>query len=189
MSPFMGVMGVAPLRRGMYRTMSPMIGGGMMGGNTDVKQFVKGSRVQYPVFVEGGRFSVGDGHAAQGDGEVCVAAIETAMSFSCRFRIIKDTILAAPRAIVPLADPTSFALTKEMLGEGFYHTMGAGPDLIADAKNALRDMVDWVVQEQGLSIHEAYTICSVAGDLKLSEVVGVPNWVVSMTLPRGIFEA
>jgi len=56
-----------------------------------------------------------------------------------------------------------------------------------NAKNAVRDMVDWLVGDQRLSLHEAYAICSVVGDLKISEVVDLPNWVVSMTVPRGIF--
>jgi len=187
LAPFMGVYGVAPLRKGMYRTIPPNVSGGM-GGNTDVKQFVKGARVQYPVFVDGAKFSVGDGHMAQGDGEVCVTAIETLMSVTCRFRVIKNSVIASPRAIIPAADPTELALTDDMLAKGFFHTTGVGPDLMEDAKNAVRDMIDWLVREQGLSIHEAYAICSVAGDLKISEVVDVPNWIVSMTVPRGIFQ-
>jgi acetamidase/formamidase len=74
-----------------------------------------------------------------------------------------------------------------MLAKGFYHTTGVGPDLMEDAKKAVRDMIDWLVRDQGLSLHEAYAICSVAGDLKVSEVVDLPNWIVSMTVPRGIF--
>ena len=186
-APFMGIYGVAPLRKGMYRTIPPNVNGGM-GGNTDIKQFVKGSRIQYPVFVDGAKFSVGDGHMAQGDGEVCVTAIETLMAVTCSFRVIKNTIIESPRAIVPAADPTELALTKEMLAKGFYHTTGVGPDLMEDAKKAVRDMIDWLVRDQGLSIHEAYAITSVAGDLKISEVVDIPNWLVSMTVPRGIFQ-
>jgi acetamidase/formamidase len=185
-APFMGIFGTAPLRKGMYRTIPPNVSGAM-GGNADIKQFVKGAVLQYPVYVEGARFSVGDGHMAQGDGEVCVAAIETAMSVTCRFRVLTDTVLASPRAIVPAADPTQLALTKDMLGKGYYLTTGVGPDLMEDAKNAVRDMIDWLVTDQELSLHEAYVICSVVGDLKMSEVVDIPNWTVSMTVPRGIF--
>jgi acetamidase/formamidase len=187
-APFMGVYGVAPLRKGMYRTIPPNVSGGM-GGNTDIKQFTKGSKLYYPVYVNGAKFSVGDGHMAQGDGEVCVTAIETLMSVTCRFKVIKNTIIESPQAIVPAADPTTAGLTKEMLAKGFYHTTGVGPDLMADAKQAVRAMIEWLVRDQGLSLHEAYAICSVAGDLKISEIVDVPNWVVSMTVPRGIFES
>jgi len=187
LAPFMGVYGVAPLRKGMYRTIPPNVNGGM-GGNMDIKQFVKGSRIQFPILVEGAKFSVGDGHMAQGDGEICVTAIETLMAVTCTFRVIRDTIIESPRAIVPAADPTSAGLTPGMLAKGFYHTIGVGPDLMENAKKAVRDMIDWLVRDQGLSLHEAYAICSVAGDLKISEVVDIPNWIVSMTVPRGIFE-
>jgi len=186
LAPFMGIYGVAPLRKGMYRTVPPNVSGGS-GGNTDIKQFVKGARIQYPVYVDGAKFSAGDGHMAQGDGEVCVTAIETLMSVTCSFRVLKNTVIASPRAIIPAADPSELALTKDMLAKGFYHTTGVGPDVMEDAKNAVRDMIDWLVREQGLSLHEAYAICSVAGDLKISEVVDIPNWIVSMTVPRGIF--
>ncbi len=186
-APFMGVYGVAPLRKGMYRTVPPNVNGGM-GGNMDIKQFTKGSRLYFPVLTEGAKFSAGDGHMAQGDGEVCVTAIETLMAVTCTFRIIRDTIIESPRAIVPAADPTSAGLTPAMLAKGFYHTTGVGPDLMEDAKRAVRDMIEWLVVDQGLSLHEAYAICSVAGDLKISEVVDIPNWIVSMTVPRGIFE-
>ena len=185
-TPFMGIFGVAPMRKGMYRTLPPNVSGAM-GGNADIRQFVKGARIQLPVYAEGARFSAGDGHMAQGDGEVCVAAIETLMAVTLRFSVIKNTVIAGTRAIVPAADPTQLALSAEMLGRGYYHTTGAGPDLMENAKNAVRDMIDWLVSDQGVSLHEAYALCSVAGDLKISEVVDLPNWVVSMTLPRGIF--
>ena len=186
-APFMGVYGVAPLRKGMYRTVPPNVSGGM-GGNTDIKQFTKGSKLYYPVYVNGAKFSVGDGHMAQGDGEVCVTAIETLMGVTCRFKVIKNTIIESPQAIVPLANPSDFGLTNEMRAKGFYQTTGVGPDLMLDAKQAVRAMIEWLVRDQDLSLHEAYAICSVAGDLKISEIVDVPNWVVSMTVPRGIFE-
>jgi acetamidase/formamidase len=185
-TPFMGLLGVAPLRKGMYRTLPPNVSGAM-GGNADIRQLVKGARIQLPVYAEGARFSAGDGHMAQGDGEVCVTAIETLMAVTLRFQVIKNTIIAGTRAIVPAADPTQLAMSAEMLAQGYYHTTGTGPDLMENAKNAVRDMIDWLVSDQGVSLHEAYALCSVAGDLKISEVVDLPNWVVSMTLPRGIF--
>jgi acetamidase/formamidase len=185
-TPFMGIFGVAPMRKGMYRTLPPNVSGAM-GGNADIRQFVKGARIQLPVYAEGARFSAGDGHMAQGDGEVCVAAIETLMAVTLRFSVIKNTVIAGTRAIVPAADPTQLAMSAEMLGRGYYHTTGTGPDLMENAKDAVRDMIDWLVSDQGVSLHEAYALCSVAGDLKISEVVDLPNWIVSMTLPRGIF--
>ena len=185
-TPFMGIYGVAPMRKGMYRTLPPNVSGAM-GGNADIRQLVKGARIQFPVYAEGAKFSAGDGHMAQGDGEVCVTAIETLMAVTLRFQVIKNTVIAGTRAIVPAADPSQLAMSAEMLAQGYYHTTGTGPDLMENAKNAVRDMIDWLVTDQGVSLHEAYALCSVAGDLKISEVVDVPNWVVSMTLPRGIF--
>jgi acetamidase/formamidase len=185
-APFMGIYGVAPMRKGMYRTLPPNVSGGM-GGNADIRQFTKGARIQFPVYAEGAKFSAGDGHMAQGDGEVCVAAVETLMAVTLRFGVIKNTVIASPRAIVPAADPTQLAMSAETLARGYYHTTGIGPDLMENAKNAVRDMIDWLVTDQQVSLHEAYALCSVAGDLKISEAVDLPNWVVSMTLPRGIF--
>jgi acetamidase/formamidase len=185
-APFMGINGVAPMRKGMYRTLPPGVSGAM-GGNADIRQFTKGARIQFPVYAPGAKFSAGDGHMAQGDGEVCVTAIETLMAVTLRFGVIKNSVIASPRAIVPAADPTQLAMSAEMLAHGYYHTTGVGPDLMENAKNAVRDMVDWLVTDQQLSLHEAYALCSVAGDLKISEAVDLPNWVVSMTLPRGIF--
>ncbi|MGW3247323.1 acetamidase/formamidase family protein [Streptomyces sp. NPDC001070] len=185
-APFMGIMGVAPLRKGMYRTFPPDVSGAM-GGNTDIRQLVKGTRIQIPVYAEGARFSAGDGHMAQGDGEVTGTAIETLMAVTLRFDVIPNTVIAGPRAVVPAADPTQLAMSDEMLAHGYYQTTGTGPDLMENAKTAVRDMVDWLVSDQQVSLHEAYTLCSVAGDLKINETVDLPSWLVSMTLPRGIF--
>jgi acetamidase/formamidase len=184
-TPFMGILGNAPLRKGMYRTFPPNVSGGM-GGNTDVRQLVKGSRLQLPVYVEGAKFSAGDGHMAQGDGEITGTAIETLMAATLRFSVIKNTVIAGPRAVVPAADPTQLAMPAEMREKGYYITSGTGPDLMENAKNAVREMIDWLVTEERLSMHEAYALCSAAGDLKISETVDIPNWLVSMTFPRGI---
>jgi len=146
-----------------------------------------GARLQLPVYAPGAMFTAGDGHMAQGDGEVTGTAIETLMACTLRFQVIKNTIITSPRAIVPAADPTQLAMPAEMLGHGYYQTTGTGPDLMENAKNAVRDMIDWLVTDQQVSLHEAYTLCSVAGDLKINETVDLPNWLVSMTLPRGIF--
>lgn len=186
-APFMGIMGVAPLHKGMYRTFSPDVSGAM-GGNTDIRQVVAGARLQLPVFVPGAMFSAGDGHMAQGDGEVSGTAIETLMAVTLRFGLLKNTVIASPRAVVPFADPTQLALPAERLARGYYQTTGTGTDLMDNAKAAVREMIDWLVNDQQLSLHEAYVLCSVAGDLKINETVDLPKWLVSMTLPRGIFD-
>ncbi|MET7636183.1 acetamidase/formamidase family protein [Streptomyces sp. NPDC005078] len=185
-APFMGIMGVAPLHKGMYRTFSPDVSGAM-GGNTDIRQVVAGARLQLPVYVPGAMFSAGDGHMAQGDGEVSGTAVETLMAVTLRFGLVKNTVIASPRAIVPFADPTQLAMPAERLSRGYYQTVGTGTDLMENTKRAVREMVDWLVSDQQLSLHEAYVLCSVAGDLKINETVDLPKWLVSMTLPRGIF--
>ena len=86
-----------------------------------------------------------------------------------------------------LAPVTQFTEASQISDPNPGPVPGIGPDLMENAKNAVRDMVDWLVVDQQLSLHEAYALCSVAGDLKISETVDLPNWVVSMTLPRGIF--
>src|SRR5437899_11790734 len=138
----------------MYRTVPPIVSGGM-GGNTYIKQFVKGSRIQFPVLAEGAKFSAGDGHMAQGDGEGCVTAIETLMAVTCTFRIIRDTIIESPRAIVPAADPNDRGLTPEMRAKGHYHTTRVGPDLLDNAKKAVRAMTDWLDRARGLNLPAA----------------------------------
>lgn len=185
-APFMGIMGVAPLRKGMYRTFSPDVSGAM-GGNADIRQLVAGARFRLPVYVPGAMFSAGDGHMAQGDGEVSGTAVETLMAVTLRFALLKNTVIASPRAVVPYADPTQRAMPPEMLARGWYQTVGTGLDLMENVKTAVREMVDWLVSDQQLSLHEAYVLCSVAGDLKINEIVDLPKWLVSMTLPRGIF--
>lgn len=185
-APFMGILGNAPRRTGMFRTFPPNVSGGM-GGNTDVRQMVAGTRLQLPVFVEGAKFSAGDGHMTQGDGEISGTGLETLMGCTLRFGLVKDTVIAGPRAIVPAADPTQLAMEAEMLAQGYYVTTGAGPDLMENAKEAAREMIDWLVTDQHLSLHEAYALCSLVGDFKISETVDLPTWLVSMTVPRGIF--
>lgn len=182
----MGIMGVAPLHKGMYRTFSPDVSGAM-GGNTDIRQVVAGARLQLPVYVPGAMFSAGDGHMAQGDGEVSGTAVETLMAVTLRFGLVKNTVIASPRAIVPSADPTQLAMPAERLSRGYYQTVGTGTDLMENTKTAVREMVDWLVTDQQLSLHEAYVLCSVVSDLKINETVDLPKWLVSMTLPRGIF--
>jgi acetamidase/formamidase len=124
-APFMGICGVAPLRKGMYRTFPPSVSGGC-GGNTDIRQLVKGARLQLPVYVDGAKFTAGDGHMAQGDGEVTGTAIETLMACALRFSVIKNTVITSPRAIVPAVDPTQLAMPAEMLSQGYYRPAAPG---------------------------------------------------------------
>jgi acetamidase/formamidase len=128
----------------------------------------------------GALFSVGDGHAAQGDGEVCVSAVETSMTSTLRLTVRKDLSLRAPqfRIAGPLLPRTNTGAR--------YATTGVGPDLLEAARDAVRSMLDYLVATYALSRPEAYALCSVAIDLKISEAVS-PNYVVSAFIPLSIF--
>lgn len=165
------------------------------GGNFDVKQLTKGSRLVLPVFTEGALFSTGDGHFAQGDGEVCVTAVEMAATVAVRFKVHKG--LAARRKFTApvfshdhyFADP-EIAVPRRFLG-----VMGMpirddgendGGNLTLACRNAVIHMIE-LLEERGFSREQAYLICSVAVDLRISNVVDVPNFVVSALLPEAIF--
>lgn len=126
-------------------------------------------------------FSCGDPHAAQGDGEVCVTALEAPLSGSMRFTLHKRQI-AAPRFRVP---PASAAIRTG----GYQATMGIAADLMTCSKMAARAMIDWLVSDQGLKPDDACILCSIIGDLKIIEVVDSGVWTVSMSLPLEVFAA
>ncbi len=176
MAPFPGVMGVALDEPGGHSTMPPR----KNGGNMDIRQLTAGATLYLPVWVDGALFSVGDAHAVQGDGEVCISAVETSAQVTLRFDLVRDRSLYEPRLRTrgPLA----------VDGRGpYYVTTAHGPDLFPAAQQAVRYMVDHLVVERGFSREEAYVLCSVAVDLKISEIVDAPNWIVSAFLPESIF--
>ena len=165
------------------------------GGNFDVKQLTKGSKLFLPVFVEGALFSTGDAHFAQGDGEVCVTAVEMGATAVVRFKIHNG--LAARRKLTgpTFAQQRYFADPKFAVPERLIGVMGmpinAQGDIEAEnltlaCRNAVLNMIE-VLQERGFSREQAYIICSVAVDLRVSNVVDVPNYVVSALLPEAIF--
>jgi acetamidase/formamidase len=127
-------------------------------------------------------FSVGDTHAAQGDGEVCGTAIESPMRVALQFDLIKQQPLAFPRFRTP--GPVS----RHLDAMGYDVTTGIGPDLMQAARAAVRSMIDLLTRRQGLPAMDAYLLCSVCGDLRISEIVDLPNWVVSFYFPRIVFE-
>jgi acetamidase/formamidase len=177
LAPFPGVMGTALDVPGGHSTMPPR----KNGGNMDVKQLTAGTTLYLPVWVDGALFSVGDGHGAQGDGEVCVTAVEMMARVSLRFDLRRQGRLAEPqfRTAGPVGPATNVG--------PHYATTAHGPDLFASAQQAIRYMIDHLAEERGLSREEAYIVCSVAVDLKISEIVDAPNWIVSAFLPESIF--
>ena len=152
LKPFFGVMGTAPPPAwGRITSLIPRA----MGGNLDNKELGAGAKLYLPVFVPGALFSCGDGHGAQGDGEVCVTAIETALRGRFRLTLRKDLKLAGPRA--ETAD--------------HYMTMAMDPDLDQCVVRALRDMIVLLGEKRNLSREDAYTLCSLAADLRVTQTV------------------
>jgi acetamidase/formamidase len=150
--PFFGVMGVAPPKPwGSISSIQPRA----HGGNLDNKQLVPGATLYLPVFNEGAGFSAGDGHAVQGDGEVCGTAIETALTGTFEIHVRKDLRLDFPAADTP----------------DHLITMGIDPDLDTAAKDALRRMIEWVMRKTGLSRHHSYMLMSLVADVHVTQLV------------------
>ena len=158
LAPFFGVMGVAPPPGwGGCTSIIPRA----FGGNLDNKELVAGTTLYLPIFVEGACFSCGDGHGAQGDGEVCVTAIETALTGTFELRVRDDIQLDLPRAETP----------------NEYITMAFDPDIDMAAKNSLRQMIRLIQERTNLSREDAYTLCSLAADLRITQMVNQHNGV------------
>jgi acetamidase/formamidase len=174
--PFLGVMGVTPDTAEPLSPFPP----GHFGGNIDTRDITHGSSILLPVQVPGARIMVGDPHAAQGDGEVCGAAIEASLSGALRVKLHKGLTLPAPQF------RTSGPLRSGIEDAGYYATMGVGPDLMAASRDAVRAMIDHLGREYRIDPLDAYVLCSVVVDLKISEVVDQPNWVVSAYLPLSV---
>jgi len=166
-------------------------------GNVDIKQLCAGTRLYIPVYAEGALFSAGDAHFAQGDCETCGTAIEMRSTLHVRFAVHKG--MAAARNIRDLQfTREDYVVSPEMAApKRFFATTGLSvtrdgenrpEDLTLAARNALLNMIDHLVDHRGWTRQQAYAICSVAVDLKVSEVVDVPNFVVSAFLPLAIFE-
>lgn len=175
LAPFCGELGVAspgPARSTIPPTES--------GGNLDTRHLTAGSRLWLPVSVPGALFSLGDGHAAQGDGEVCGTAIETPVRGRVRLTLRKDLRVAGPE--LETAGPLGVSTNTD----GWFATDGVGPDLHEAARSAVRRMIDRLGVRCGLPPEDAYLLISVAGDLRISEICDAPNWVVGCYLPRSV---
>jgi acetamidase/formamidase len=175
--PFCGEIGVAP-ETGPRSTIPP----DSHGGNMDTRHLTAGSTLFLPVFQPGARLSMGDGHAAQGDGEVCGTAIETPMVATVRLTARPDLHLTAPEFLTAAGAQADTPIGRR------YATDGIGPDLLEAARDAVRRMIDWLGREHGLTAVDAYLLCSVAIDLRISEIVDMPNYVVTAHCPLSIFD-
>ena len=176
--PFCGVMGVAPREPGRLNTIPPRENG----GNIDIRHLTPGSRVIFPVLAPGALFSCGDCHAAQGDGEINGTGIESPMSVTLRFRLLKGANVPELRFVTPPGK--KLTVTDEA---GYYVTTAHGPDLFKDAQQAVRYMLDYLMAEHAMTREQAYCLCGAAVDLKISEIVDAPNWIVSAYLPLSNF--
>ena len=165
--PFFGTMAVAPPSiMGKVSSMPP----GVYGGNIDNKELVPGTTLYLPIHVKGALFSVGDAHAVQGDGEVDVSAIETAARGTFRFAVRKNKRIRWPRA----ETPTDFI------------TMGLHEDLDVAVQMAVREVIDFLGEEKGISREDAYRIASLAVDLRVTQVVDGVKGIHAM-IPKNIF--
>ena len=168
LAPFFGSMGVAPPPAfGRYDSAPPTING----GNMDDKALVAGTTLYLPVHATGALFQAGDGHAAQGNGEVDITALETSLSGTFQFVLHKRQTLAYPRAETPDA----------------YIAMGFDEDLSHATRKALRNMIDFLVTAKGMTRDDAYMLISVAGNVEITELVD-RNKGVHVVLPKSIFK-
>ncbi len=166
--PFAGVMGVAPPTDSMLSTIPPRANG----GNMDNQHITVGTTVHFPVLVEGALFSIGDTHAAQGDGEVSGTALEAPMRIVLELNVVKGGR--------SLPEP-------QYENDDYYAVTAFAPSIDEAARKATEYMIDYLVAERGLERTEAYVLSSLAADLKIAEVVDVPNVLVAMHMPKGIF--
>jgi len=178
LNPFVGTVGLALAEAGSHSVVPPR----NVGGNLDIKDMRAGTELLLPVEVEGGLLSIGDTHAAQGDGEVCGTAIESQMDVIVKVDLIKGANIASPQFA------TTGPVKNKSDQSGHWVTTGVGPDLFAGAQSALRQMIELLVKDnKNLDPVDAYMLCSVAGDLRISEIVDMPNWVASFYFPKSVF--
>jgi acetamidase/formamidase len=168
--PFFGSMGVAPPPEAGRLSSNPP---GRHAGNLDNRELVAGSTLYIPVFAPGALFEVGDGHVAQGDGEVDQTAIETSLRGRLQLIVRKDMKLTWPRAETP----------------SDYISMATDPDLWIATMAAVQEMVDFLIQEKHLTRHQAYQLVSIAGNVTVTQLVDKPNVGVHVRLPKSIFAA
>ncbi|MGJ3232429.1 MAG: acetamidase/formamidase family protein [Oceanicaulis sp.] len=169
--PFMGTLGVSPGAPGVH----PIIPPWRTGGNLDCRDLVAGACIVLPVEVSGALLSMGDGHIAQGDGEVCGTAIETATQLTVRLDLQPGK---APRA--PVIEAPAAAMREP---EPRLTTTGVGPDYLAAARDAVRQMIDELAARRGLSAEDAYLLCSVCGEMRAAQLVDAPNWTAAFSFP------
>ena len=177
LNPFCGIMGVMPEAAGEHSTLPPRA----IGGNLDIRHLVPGSILYLPVEAPGALFFAGDGHGAQGDGEVSITGLETSVRATLRFSVDRERTVKGPEF------HTFAPLNVDAGKHGYYATSAVGPDLYECSQNAIRQMIDRLVAQHDLPREQALILCSLVADLKINEIVDRPNWLVSAYLPMNIF--
>jgi acetamidase/formamidase len=178
--PFCGVMGVAPAADGEFRTRPP----GIFGGNMDVRELCTGATLYLPVLNRGALFSAGDAHGAQGDGEVCINGIECPADVTLRFQVHKQRVLPGPMIETPAARKLA---SDAAAGE--WIVVESSNDAAGAARAATSRMIDLLVDRWGFSAVHAYLLCSVAMNLRFSQVVNEPMFTVSAAISKQILPA
>jgi acetamidase/formamidase len=168
--PFFGSMGVAPPPEAGRVSSNPP---GRHAGNLDNRELVAGTTLYIPIFARGALFEVGDGHAAQGDGEVDQTAIETSLRGRLQLIVRKDMKLTWPRAETATD----------------YISMATDPDLTVATKGAIQEMIDFLASQKKLTRHQAYQLVSLAGNVAVTQLVDKPNYGVHVRMPKSIFVA
>jgi acetamidase/formamidase len=174
--PFPSTIGVAPAAPGPHNVMLAR----STAGNINIRNLVAGATLSVPVEAPGALFSVGDIHAAQGDGEVCGAAIESPMKVSLRFDLVKGERLTAPSVSTPPLPGSWFDR------DGYEITTGLDEDLYSAARAVVSKMIDLLCKRYAMAATDAYMLCSVCGDLRISSAVIQPHWVVTFHFPRAV---
>jgi acetamidase/formamidase len=172
--PMIGCIGVAPGEDGDFASITPT----NAAGNIDIRYLGAGSTLIVPVFNDGALLSAADGHALQGEGEICGTAIECPMEMTLRVDLIKGAHLEAPEILTTDTYPAP---------EGYRIFTGIGPDLMEAARAATRRCIGPLARAQGISELEAYLLLGVVGELRIHEIVDIPHWVVGCMIPRRLF--
>lgn len=176
--PFPGIIGLAPAEPGCHSALPPR----RVGGNLDMRDLSAGAVLHLPVEVPGALLSLGDTHAAQGNGELAGTALESPMSVAIKVDLIKEWQLPGPWLTTP------GPVTRHLDGAGYHATCGVHDELLEAARIAARSMIALLGRLHGCSPMEAYLLCSVCGDLVISEMVNRPTSVVSLYFPRAVFD-
>jgi len=177
--PFAGIIGVQRAETGEFRTRVP----GFFGGNMDVRHLTAGTTLYLPIFTPGGNLLVGDCHAAQGDGEVCINGMEAPMDVTLTLAVQKRRSLAGPYAVTPnpLLPPRYTTKPWHLFIESDENPREA-------AKRVVRRAIQFLVERLCLTPSLAYTLCSVVLDLRISQLVNVPTTTITGYLPEAIFD-